>query len=142
MGINYFTDEQLKELTNNPYVVKCSAKNITYAEEFKDLFWIDYQNGMPPIEIFKKYGFDPYALGAKRRSNFIQRLKKQAARTDGFKDTRSTNSGRPPVKELSLEEQLERLKHKNRVLQQENDFLKRVRFINKKQIVKQSKNKQ
>ena len=90
----------------------------------------------------KKYGFDPYALGAKRRSNFIQRLKKQAARTDGFKDTRSTNSGRPPVKELSLEEQLERLKHKNMVLQQENDFLKRVRFINKKQIVKQSKNKQ
>ena len=53
-----------------------------------------------------------------------------------------TNSGRPPVKELSLEEQLERLKHKNMVLQQENDFLKRVRFINKKQIVKQSKNKQ
>ena len=142
MGINYFTDEQLKELKNNPYVVKCSAKNITYAEEFKDLFWIDYQNGMPPIEIFKKYGFDPYALGAKRRSNFIQRLKKQAARTDGFKDTRSTNRGRPPVKELSLEEQLERLKHKNMVLQQENDFLKRVRFINKKQIVKQSKNKQ
>ena len=38
MGINYFTDEQLKELKNNPYVVKCSAKNITYAEEFKDLF--------------------------------------------------------------------------------------------------------
>lgn len=71
MGINYFTDEQLKELKNNPYVVKCSAKNITYAEEFKDLFWIDYQNGMPPIEIFKKYGFDPYALGTKRRSNFI-----------------------------------------------------------------------
>ena len=69
-------------------------------------------------------------------------IKKQAARTDGFKDTRSTNSGRPPVKELSLEEQLERLKHKNMVLQQENDFLKRVRFINKKQIVKQSKNKQ
>ena len=133
MGINYFTDEQLKELKNNPYVVKCSAKNITYAEEFKDLFWIDYQNGMPPIEIFKKYGFDPYALGTKRRSNFIQRLKKQAARTDGFKDTRSTNSGRPPVKGL---------KHKNMVLQQENDFLKRVRFINKKQIVKQSKNKQ
>lgn len=142
MGINYFTDEQLKELKKNPYVVNCSAKNITYSEEFKDLFWIDYQNGMPPIEIFKKYGFDPYALGVKRRSNFIQRLKKQAIRTDGFKDTRSTNSGRPPVKELSLEEQLERLKHKNRVLQQENDFLKRVRSINRKQITKQLKNKQ
>ena len=59
MGINYFTDEQLKELNNNPYVVKCSAKNITYAEEFKDLFWIDYQNGMPPIKYLKNTDLIP-----------------------------------------------------------------------------------
>ena len=97
---------------------------------------------MQPIEIFKKYGFDPYALGARRRDYFTDRLKKQAAREDGFKDTRSKNIGRPSTKELSLEEQLERPKHKNEILQQENDFLKRVRFINRKQIAKQSKNKQ
>ena len=142
MGVNYFTDEQLRLLEENPYVVKASKKSITYSEEFKELYWIDYQNGMQPIEIFKKYGFDPYALGSRRRDNFTNRLKKQAAREDGFKDTRSKNSGRPSTKELSLEEQLERLKHKNEILQQENDFLKRVRFINRKQIAKQSKNKQ
>ena len=142
MGVNYFTDEQLRLLEENPYVVKASKKSITYSEEFKELYWIDYQNGMQPIEIFKKYGFDPYALGSRRRDNFTNNLKKQAAREDGFKDTRSKNSGRPSTKELSLEVQLERLKHKNEVLQQENDFLKRVRFINRKQISKQSKNKQ
>ena len=38
---------------------------------------------MQPIEIFKKYGFDPYALGARRRDNFTDRLKKQAAREIG-----------------------------------------------------------
>ena len=123
-------------------MVKASKQSITYSEEFKELYWIDYQNGMQPIEIFKKYGFDPYALGSRRRDNFTNRLKKQAAREDGFKDTRSKNSGRPSTKELSLEVQLERLKHKNEVLQQENDFLKRVRFINRKQITKKSKNKQ
>ena len=142
MGVNYFTDEQLRLLEENPYVVKASKKSITYSEEFKELYWIDYQNGMQPIEIIKKYGFDPYALGSRRRDNFTNRLKKQAAREDGFKDTRSKNSGRPSTKELSLEVQLERLKHKNEVLQQENDFLKRVRFINRKQITKKSKNKQ
>ena len=142
MGVNYFTDEQLRLLEENPYVVKASKKSITYSEEFKELYWIDYQNRMQPIEIFKKYGFDPYALGSRRRDNFTNRLKKQAAREDGFKDTRSKNSGRPSTKELSLEVQLERLKHKNEVLQQENDFLKRVRFINRKQITKKSKNKQ
>lgn len=142
MGVNYFTEEQVRELEKNPYVKKVSNKSITYAEEFKELYWIDYQNGMQPIEIFEKYGFDPYALGSRRRDNFTNRLKKQAAREDGFKDTRSKNSGRPSTKELSLEVQLERLKHKNEVLQQENDFLKRVRFINRKQITKKSKNKQ
>ena len=30
---------------------------------------------MQPIEIFKKYGFDPYALGSRRRDNFTNRLK-------------------------------------------------------------------
>ena len=142
MGVNYFTYEQLILLEENPYVLKAYKKSITYSEEFKELYWIDYQNGMQPIEIFKKYGFDPYALGSRRRDNFTNRLKKQAAREDGFKDTRSKNSGRPSTKELSLEVQLERLKHKNEVLQQENDFLKRVRFINRKQITKKSKNKQ
>lgn len=91
MGTNYFTDEQLRLLEENPYVVKASKKSITYSEEFKELYWIDYQNEMQPIEIFKKYGFDPYALGARRRDNFTDCLKKQAAREDGFKDTRSKN---------------------------------------------------
>lgn len=88
MGVNYFTEEQVRELEKNPYVTKVSNKSITYAEEFKELFWIDYQNGIQPIEIFKKYGFDPNVLGAKRRNTFTNRIKKQVQRVEGFKDTR------------------------------------------------------
>ena len=43
MGINYFTDEQVEELRNNPYVKNVSHKAITYEETFKELFLIDYQ---------------------------------------------------------------------------------------------------
>ena len=136
MGINYFTEEQVKELEKNPYVKKVSNKSITYAKEFKELFQIDYQNGIQSIEIFKKYGFDPNVLGKQRRVNFTKHIKKQVQRVEGFKDTRKDNAGRPSTKDLSLEEQVERLKHKNKVLQQENDFLKRGRFINRKQISK------
>ncbi|MGN8661282.1 HTH domain-containing protein [Catenibacterium mitsuokai] len=59
MGVNYFSDEQVKELEKNTYVKKVSIKSITYSEEFKELFWIDLQNGMMPGNIFRKYGFDP-----------------------------------------------------------------------------------
>ena len=37
MGVNYFTEEQVRELEKNPYVKKVSNKSITYAEEFKEL---------------------------------------------------------------------------------------------------------
>ena len=37
MGVNYFTEEQVKELEKNPYVKKVSNKSITYAKEFKEL---------------------------------------------------------------------------------------------------------
>ena len=35
MGVNYFTEEQVKELEKNPYVKKVSNKSITYEKEFK-----------------------------------------------------------------------------------------------------------
>lgn len=139
MGVNYFTDEQVKELRNNPYVVSATEKYINYTEEFKELFLIDYQNGIFPSEIFRKYGFDPKVIGQRRRDGFVYRLKKQNERIEGFKDTRKGNSGRPSIKDLTPKEEIARLKQKNKILQQENDFLKRVRFINKKQISQASK---
>ena len=141
MGINYFTDEQVEELRKNPYVASVTNKYINYTEEFKELFLVDYQNGMVPILIFQKYDFDPKILGSKRRRNFVYQLKKQSERVDSFKDTRKGNSGRPRVKDLTVEEKLERAEQKIKILEQENDFLKRVRFINKKQIFQASKTK-
>ena len=137
MGVNNFGDEQVKELEKNPYVKKVSIKSITYSEEFKELFWIDLQNGMMSGNVFRKYGFDPHMLGSSRTHKFTNRVRKE-----GFKDTRSTKSGRSSTKDLTIEEQLERLKQKCEILQQENDFLKRVRFINRKQISKLKKDKQ
>lgn len=134
MGVNKFTAEQIEKLKENPYVESVTDKYINYSETFKELFWNDYQNGIAPSAIFKKYGFDPGILGAKRRNGFVYRIKQEAKRLEGFKDTRKGNSGRPVTKNLTPEEEIARLKHKNKILKQENDFLKRVRFINKKQL--------
>lgn len=142
MGINYFTDEQVLQLSKNPYVISVTNKYINYSEEFKELFLIDYENGMIPSAIFSKYGFDPKVLGKQRRSNFVQRVKAESKRINGFKDMRKENSGGPKTKELSTDELIEQLQYKNKILQQENDFLKRVRFINKKQLSKMQKKEQ
>lgn len=42
MGVNYFTDEQVEELRNNPYVTSVTNKYINYSEQFKELFLVDY----------------------------------------------------------------------------------------------------
>ena len=142
MGVNKFTAEQIEKLKENPYVESVTDKYINYSEIFKELFWNDYQNGVAPSAIFKKYGFDPGILGAKRRNGFVYRIKQEAKRLEGFKDTRKGNSGRTVTKNLTPEEEIARLKHKNKILKQENDFLKRVRFINKKQLSRIQKTNQ
>lgn len=141
MGINYFTDQQVEELRKNPYVRNVTYKAITYEEEFKNLFMMEYQNGMTPSTIFQKYGFNTKILGRERIHSFTKRVKKQNNRPEGFSDTRKGNSGRPLTKDLSDKEIIERLKQQNKKLKQENDFLKRIRFINRQQISKASKAK-
>ena len=141
MSVNYFTDQQVAELRKNPYVKNVSNKAITYEEKFKEYFYLEKAKGFTPSQIFEKAGFDIKVVGQSRIIQFSRRIKIQAARDEGFSDTRKGKSGRPATKSLTDEEIIERLKQKNKILQQENDFLKRVRFINKKQIVKASKMK-
>ena len=141
MSVNYFTDQQVAELIKNHYVKNVSNKAITYEEKFKEYFYLEKAKGFTPSQIFEKAGFDIKVVGQSRIIQFSRRIKIQAARDEGFSDTRKGKSGRHAKKALTDEEIIERLKQKNKILQQENDFLKRVRFINKKQILKASKMK-
>lgn len=134
MGIHYFTDEQVEELRKNPYVKNVSNKAITYEEEFKELFMKEYENGRSPSFIFREAGFDVKALGESRIYNFTRSAKKQNNRTEGFEDQRKYASGRPKTRELTAQERIEQLEASNRLLRQENDFLKRVRYINRKSL--------
>ena len=135
----YLQMNRIKELNNNPYVISVTPKYVNYSEEFKKLFLKDYNDGMSPIDIFKKYGLDPDTLGEQRRHNFVKRIKRQSQRLDGFKDMRKVNSGRPRTKDVTPEERIQQLNHKIDILKQENDFLKRVRSINRRQLLKMRK---
>ena len=112
MGANYFSDEQVKELEKNPYVKKVSVKSITYQKNLKNSSGQIYRKECY-LEIFlKNIGFDPSLLGPRRTKSFTYRVRKEATRVEGFKDTRRTDSGRPLARVLTIEEELERLKQK------------------------------
>ena len=141
MGKNYFTPEQVEQLRKNKYVKHVSEKAITYTEEFKEVFMLEYNSGKLPSQILTEMGFDYKLLGRKRIDNIVQRTKKQSIRPEGFKDTRTTESGRSLERELSPEEQMERLKQENEILKAKVEFLSLLRRAEREAAWKESKSK-
>ena len=131
MGKKYFTDEQLEVLVKNPYVKSASSKAITYTEEFKAHFVAEYAAGKIPSEILRNSGFNLRALGQKRIDSLSLRFRKMSKREEGFSDTRNGSSGRPSTKHLTADEQIARLQHQVKYLKQENEFLKKVNFLDR-----------
>ncbi len=129
MSKNYFTPEQVEELRKNKYVKKVSEKAITYTEEFKEKFILEYNSGKLPFQILTEMGFNYKVLGEKRVSNITNRLKKQAIRPEGFKDTRANNvnMGRPRTRDLTQEELIERQKQEIELLKAKVEYLSLLR---------------
>lgn len=137
MGRNYFTDEQVQQLNMNPYVKKASNKAITYTDDFKITFTQKYLEGNLPSVILREMGFNPHILGKRRIDRFVVNIHKYKVRGDDFSDQRGVNSGRPSLKEeLTDKERIARLEHKIKYLKQENEFLKKIEFLDKKAALK------
>jgi len=128
-----FSQKQIRELQNNPNVVKCSNKAITYAKDFKIEAVRKYnEEGMPAREIFQEAGFDLCALG---KDTFRKRLitwrkifkVKGVAGLNTEMRGRSPNGGRPRLKGLTDIERINRLEIEVAYLKAENSFLAKLR---------------
>ena len=129
-----FNDKQIKVLAKNPNVLRVSDKAITYSEEFKNKFIVENSKGILPRKIFEENGFDIEIIGLKRIEQSAARWKKKYADMGvlGLKDSRKSNSGRPLLRELTAQEEIERLKAKISLLEIENEFLKKLDEIERK----------
>lgn len=141
MGKNYFTPEQVEQLRKNKYVKHVSEKAITYTEEFKEVFLLEYNSGKIPSQILTEMGFDIKVLGSSRVRKISERTKKQSLRPEGFKDTRADSSGRPRTKDLTQEELIERQKQEIEVLKAKVEFLSLLRRAEREAAWKESKSK-
>lgn len=137
MGVYYFTDEQVIELSKNANVKHVSIKGITYQESFKEHFIEAYANGKTAQEIFIEAGFDIEILGNARVKSSSSRWRTQSKRLEGLKDTRKGESGRPRTKDLTKDEIIERQKAQIEYLKQERDFLLELKRLERQAIKKQ-----
>lgn len=131
MSNKIFTEEEVEILSKNKYVKKVSNKGITYTDEFKRSFIAENNNGKLPRQIFEEHDFNIEILGMNRVRASGKRWR-SAFRRNGvsqLQDTRKFNSGRPSDKDLSIEEKYERLQAKLKILEAENELLKKLEMI-------------
>ena len=130
MAIKTFSEEEILQLQQNPYVKRVSRTTITYTQEFREYYISEYQRGVSPHVILSQAGLERSVLGKERCDSISRNFRRMAKREDGLEDMRKT--GRPLKRELSPEEQIKRLKQKVKYLEQENEFLKKISFSDKK----------
>lgn len=131
MSKKLFTEKDIATLSKNRYVKTVSSKGITYSDEFKRHFIAEYGEGKLPREIFEEAGFNVDIIGIKRVKSASDRWKAayKAEGVLGLKDTRKDSSGRPRLKELTLEEKYARMEAKIKLLEAENELLKKIRML-------------
>lgn len=143
MGKKYFTPEQVEQLRQNKYVKNVSEKAITYTEEFREVFLLEYNTGKLPSQILTEMGFDCKVLGRKRIQAISERVRKQSIRPEGFKDTRvdNPNMGRPSTRELSQEEIIAKQKAEIELLKAKVEFLLELKRLEREAMWAASKSK-
>ena len=85
-----------------------------------------------PTEIFRLCEIYPEIIGQKRIAMVAYRLKKKFEYGENVTDKRKEFSGRPKSKELTKDEEIQRLKHKIQYQEQQIEFLKKISFVEKK----------
>lgn len=125
--------EYVKELNENPYVLKATEWTVSFTAEFKQLSYDEYYKGKSTKEIFTEAGFDCEKLGDKRLQNFRSKMMAQSERECGFEDQRKNNSRKEAQStQAQLEKKIKQLEHRLAYLEQENDFLKKIQEAEKK----------
>ena len=125
-----FSDAQVKKLMKNKWIKNVSNRAITYTDEFKIKLVKETENYKKfPREIFKECEIDPEIVGNRRIEIAAYRWRKKYNETGEIRDTKKGNSGRRLERRLSDKEKLERAEAKIKLLEAENELLKKNELI-------------
>lgn len=123
-----FSDVQVKKLSKNKWIKNITNKGITYTNEFKYKLVKECEGYKKfPQDIFRECGIDPEIIGMSRIHNSAFRWRKQFKSIGELKDTRIDGNKEKNLKhELSDKEKLERAEAKIKLLEAENELLKKT----------------
>ena len=124
-----FTDEQVSLLRSNPWVKSVTPKYVSFTKEFMEEFVDLHSEGLTRYEIFESHGLPVEVIGKERikttTDNWIAKSNSGIKLSDEKK-------GRPMTRSLTQEEIIARQQAKIEMLQQENDFLRQIRRLERR----------
>lgn len=122
--------EFVEELNKHNCIEHATEWNVIFTEEFKRHAYEEYYRGKSTREIFAEVGIDAEKLGEKRLENFRQSVMNCANREAGFADKRKDKSKQTAQStEAQMAKRIRELEHRVTYLEQENDFLKKIRSV-------------
>lgn len=131
-----FTDKQVKDLGKNKWIKNITNRGITYTDEFKYKLVKECEGYKKfPQDVFRECGIDPEIVGERRYRNSAERWRKAYRLNGEIKDTRKGASGRPLRRELSDKEKLEKAEARIKLLEAENELLKKNELIEKEILI-------
>lgn len=124
-----FTDDQVRMLRSNPWVKSATPRYVSFTKEFMEEFIDLHSKGLTRYEIFESHGLPVDVLGKSSvehtTENWISKANKSIALSD-------EKRGRPRTRDLTKDEVIARQKAKIEMLQQENDFLRQIRRLERR----------
>ncbi|WP_199624859.1 IS3 family transposase [Paenibacillus alkalitolerans] len=131
-----FSAEDLQQLKDNPNIQQVSEKSISYSSAFKLAAVLAYNDGVTPLEIFINGGFDTAVIGPKTPKWCLKRWRTTFAKygEEALLEERrgKGSSGRKPAGEMSVEEKLKKAEARIKLLQAENELLKKLEALERK----------
>ena len=124
-----FTDEQVSMLRSNPWVKSATPKYISFTKEFMEEFIDQHSKGLTRYEIFESHGLPVDVIGKKAIKKTTGNWMAKANKSIELSDEKR---GRPRTRDLTQEEIIARQKAKIEMLQQENDFLRQIRRLERR----------
>lgn len=122
-----FTDEQIKQLRENPYTLKVTNSKIFFTKEFKQDFYGKRQEGLTLKETIVALGYDPDVLGEKRIDGISHLINKAIREGKEFSEgiaprTSILDESCPDV----TRENFIKMQHELQYMRQEIEFLKKI----------------
>ncbi|MFD3262332.1 IS3 family transposase, partial [Paenibacillus lentus] len=131
-----FSAEDIRQLEGSPNVKQISEKSVTYSPTFKLASVQAYYDGAAPIEIFINGGFDMAVIGSKTPKWCLQRWRTAYAKYGEvglLEERRGKGSpGRKPAGEMSVEEKLQKAEARIKLLEAENELLKKLEALERR----------